>query len=301
VQEQLSPQENTHDHAWIRVLVTGFILYLFGVLILIATGNANLFPTVVLLGSFLVPVTYVAFFYERRHISKLTMPVTGLAFFYGGVLGVMAASILEPIFIRQVNFSTFFVIGVIEEFAKILGVLMIARRWQHDSEMDGLILGAAAGMGFAALESTGYAFSAFLHSGGSLSVTVGVTMLRGLLSPVGHGTWTAILASVLFRETRNNQFRLNRKVIGAYFLVVFLHGLWDGLPGLLSAVFASGLDVFIGQALVGILSLFILWLRWREARRLQIESQSQDENNPDQIDGSSFERYHENTPLSDAG
>ena len=30
------------------------------------TGNPNLFPTVALLGNFLVPVSYVAFFYERR-------------------------------------------------------------------------------------------------------------------------------------------------------------------------------------------------------------------------------------------
>jgi Flp pilus assembly protein TadB len=34
-----------------------------------------------------------------------------------------------------------------------------------------------------------------------------------------------------------------------------------------------GLDVFIGQTLVGGAGLFILWLRWREARRLQMEAQ----------------------------
>src|SRR2546430_5382081 len=47
--------------------------------------------------------------------------------------------------------------------------------------IDGLILGAAVGMGFAAFESTGYAFTAFLLSGGSLSSVVGVTLMRGLL------------------------------------------------------------------------------------------------------------------------
>jgi len=135
--------------------------------------------------------------------------------------------------------------------------------------MDGLILGAAAGMGFAALESNGYAFSAFLASKGSLSATVGVTLLRGLLSPVGHGTWTAILISVLFRESGPKWFRINLKVIGAYLLVVVLHGLWDGLPGLIAVLLSPGIDVFIGQALVGGIGLFILWRRWREARRLQ--------------------------------
>jgi RsiW-degrading membrane proteinase PrsW (M82 family) len=211
----------------------------------------------------------VAFFYDHRHMSRLTVPSIVQGFVYGGVLGVLAASILEPLFIRQLDFVSTFEVGLIEEFVKILGVLVIARRRRHDAEMDGLILGAAAGMGFAALESNGYSFSAFLASGGSLSLAVYVTLLRGVLSPIGHGTWTAILASVLFRESRDGHFRVNFKVIGAYLTVVILHGLWDGLPGVIGAITGSGLDVFIGQSLVGLVGFLFLWWRWREALRLQ--------------------------------
>ncbi len=256
--------------AWWRVLLAGFLFYVIGVVVLGLTLNPNLFPTVVLLGNFLVPVTYVAFFYEHRHLSRLSMPTTAWSFFYGGVLGVFAAALLEPIFIARLNAVTAFKVGLIEEFVKILGVLVIARHRRHDAELDGLILGAAAGMGFAALESNGYAFTAFLRSGGSLSVTVLVTLLRGLLAPVGHGTWTAILASVLFRESAAGRFRLNRKVMGAYLTVAILHGLWDGLPSALLALVASGSDVMIGQSVVGAVGLWILWRRWREARRLQL-------------------------------
>src|SRR5258706_12178882 len=196
-----SQQQGARPHrSWWRVLLIGLLLYIIGIVILVLTGNPNLFPTVVLLGNFLVPVAYVVFFYERRYLSELTLPTTALTFFYGGVLGVFAASLLEPIFIRRLDIVTAFGVGLIEEFAKILGLLLIVRRRRHDSELDGMILGAAAGMGFAALESTGYAFTAFLLSGGSLSATVGMTLLRGLLAPLGHGTWTAILAGVLFRE-----------------------------------------------------------------------------------------------------
>ena len=259
-------------NSWRKVLLSGIGFYVIGLIALILTSNPNLFPTVVMIGSFLIPVTYVAFFYDRRYLSTITLPTIALAFVYGGLLGVFAASILEPLFIRRLDFLTAFGIGLIEEFVKILGVLVIARHRRHDAEMDGLILGAAAGMSFAALESNGYAFSAFLASGGSLSLTVGVTLLRGILSPLGHGTWTAILASVLFRESNNRRFQINLKVIGAYLLVSILHGLWDGLPGLISAIVSSGLDVFIGQSIVGLTGLFILWLRWREAKRLQLEA-----------------------------
>ena len=256
--------------SWWRVLLISLLLYIVGIVILVLTANPNLFPTVVMLGSFMVPITYVVFFYERQHLSRLTPSTVAKSFVYGGVLGVFAASLLEPLFIRRLDLFTTFSVGLIEEFAKILGLLAIVRHQRHDSELDGLLLGAAAGMGFAALESSGYAFTAFLRSGGSLSATVAVTLLRGLLSPVGHGTWTAILAGVLFRESEGGRFRLNRQVLGAYLTVAILHGLWDGLPTFMIFFPLPGLDFFIGQAIVGGLGLFLLWRRWREAKRLQL-------------------------------
>jgi RsiW-degrading membrane proteinase PrsW (M82 family) len=267
--QQVQAQQRQHG-SWWRVLLIGLGLYVIGLAALVLTGNPNLFPTVVMLGNFLVPVTYVAFFYDRRYLSTLTLPATAMGFVYGGVLGVIAAAILEPLLIRNLNFFTMFLVGLIEEFVKIWGVLIVARHRRHNLELDGLILGAAAGMGFAALESSGYAFTSFLESGGSLSATVAVTLLRGILSPVGHGTWTAILASILFREGFAARFRLNWKVLGGYLMVVVLHWLWDGLPALISAFVSSGVDVAIGEAVVGGMGLFILWRRWREGRRLRM-------------------------------
>jgi protease PrsW len=262
-------QETAPRNAWWRLLLTGFGLYVIGILLLVFTGNPNLFPTVGMIGSFIVPAAFVSFLYQRRHLSKLSMPSTGMTFIYGGLLGVFAAATLEPLLVRSLDAPNAFLVGLIEESAKILGVLVIARRLRHDSEIDGVILGAAAGMGFAAFESMGYAFTAFLVSGGSLSSTVVVTLLRGLLSPVGHGTWTAILAGVLFRESGPRRFHVNLKVLIAYLTVVVLHGSWDSLPLTIGAVVSSGIDVFLANLLVGTLGLFLLWRRWREAGRLQ--------------------------------
>jgi RsiW-degrading membrane proteinase PrsW (M82 family) len=264
-------QHTHHVGSWFHVLWVGMILFILGVVIFGITGNPNLFPTVALLGNFLVPVAYVTFFYQRRHLSRVDLPVTARAFLYGGVLGTFAAALLEPIFISSLTPASAFVVGLIEEFAKILGVLVVARNRQHDAEIDGLVLGAAAGMGFAALESTGYAFTAFLESRGSLSALVIVTLLRGVLSPVGHGTWTAILASVLFRESKR-RFRIDADVLRTYLLVVVLHGLWDGLPMVISAFVASESDVFIGQLIVGVAGLLVLRHQWREAVRRETGS-----------------------------
>ncbi|SFM43424.1 Membrane proteinase PrsW, cleaves anti-sigma factor RsiW, M82 family [Methanolobus profundi] len=257
--------------SWLKVFTGGLLLYIFGVFALAATRNTNIFPTVVMLGNFLVPITYVAFFYQRRHLSKLDMPTTAWAFFYGGLLGVLAAATLEPIFLSQHKLYFSFEVGLIEEFAKILGVLIIAKRCSHDSEMDGLILGAASGMGFAALESTGYAFTAFLASDGSLTQTVIITLVRGVIAPIGHGTWTAILVSTMFRESGPRAFHINYKVIGAYLTVAALHGLWNGLPEVLSIFPIPAVNVFTGQVLVAAVGFFLLWRRYEEAKKLQIE------------------------------
>ncbi|MDP4093262.1 MAG: PrsW family glutamic-type intramembrane protease, partial [Bacillota bacterium] len=124
---------------------------------------------------------------------------------------------------------------------------------------------SAAGMGFAAFESTGYAFTAFLQSGGSLSYTVFITLLRGVASPVGHGTWTAILSSVLFRESHADRFIINRRVAGAYVTVILLHGLWDGLPFVISFLPLVH-SVLAGQIIIGIIGLTVLYKRWNEAK-----------------------------------
>lgn len=263
------PRPKTRRNSWKKVLFTGTIFYILLLVAVLLTGNPNLFPSLVMVGNFIVPVTYVTFIYDRRHLSNLTMPTVSKAFLYGGMVGVIGAAYLSPIFTRQLDLGAVLRIGLIEEFAKILGVLLIARHRRHESEMDGLILGAAVGMGFAALESTGYAFTAFLRSSGSVSAAVEVTLLRGLLAPLGHGTWTAILASVLFRESRNGHFRINMQVIGAYLLVSILHGMWNGLSLVLTPNIGLGLGVVTTWIVIGTIGLFVLWIRWREAVRLQ--------------------------------
>jgi protease PrsW len=256
-------------NSWLKVLTSATAFYILLLIALLLTGNPNLFPSLVMVGNFMVPVAYVSFLYERRHFSRLKMPTVSLAFLYGGLVGIIATSFIGPLFVVQFDLGEALAVGLVEEFAKILGVLVIARRRRHDLEMDGLILGAAAGMGFAALESTGYAFTSFLMSSGNISAAVEVTLFRGLLSPLGHGTWTAILASVLFRESKDCCFRVNMHVIGAYLFVSILHAMWNGLSLVLTPVIGLGPGAIITWVVVGFIGLYVLWVRWREAVRSQ--------------------------------
>jgi RsiW-degrading membrane proteinase PrsW (M82 family) len=250
--------------SWWKTILIGIGLYVAGLVALITTGNPVLFPTVVLIGNFLAPVAYVVFFYQRQKLHEAGFGATAMSFVYGGVLGVIAASFLEPLFVQGMNPITAFIVGLIEEFVKILGVFVVVSNRPHDRVRNGVVLGAAAGMGFAALESNGYAFAAFMQSQGSLTATVMVTLLRGVLSPLGHGTWTAILAAALFRESERQDYHFNWHILGAYAIVSVLHGLWNLLPGLAGAILQNSFAGFAAQAVIGAVGLFILWRRWRE-------------------------------------
>jgi 3-hydroxyisobutyrate dehydrogenase len=110
-------------------------------------------------------------------------------------------------------------------------VLMLRQNRGQDSYTmrDGMVLGAAVGFGFAAFDSAGCAFNAlFTNSGLSLLNVVETEVLRGILAPVGHGLWTAILGGALFATAaRHGRPRLTGSAVGFHVLVAALHGLWD--------------------------------------------------------------------------
>jgi protease PrsW len=214
---------------WLRMFLTGLALWLAAVVIIFVTANANLIPTVVLLGSFLVPMTFVAWAFERRETGEITGELIFSTFVTGGVLGVCGASVLES-FLLHPSPWLFFGVGLIEEAVKLVALMVLTRHLRTRSLRDGMILGATVGFGFAAFESAGYAFTAlFSVDGLSLVQLVQTELLRGLLAPVGHGLWTAILGGILFAASRPEHFRITPRVVLAYLGVSILHGLWDSM------------------------------------------------------------------------
>ena len=77
------------SRSWLLVLVAGFGLWVASTLALIATEDDVLLPTVVLLGSFLVPVAVIFWFIDHDRSTALSPRRLLLAFFVAGVLGLM--------------------------------------------------------------------------------------------------------------------------------------------------------------------------------------------------------------------
>jgi RsiW-degrading membrane proteinase PrsW (M82 family) len=221
--------------SWARVFLVGLALWVTTVLVTFGTENVNLIPTIILLGSFLVPVTFVVYAFGRTD-GVITAQRVFTAFIGGGVLGVLGTSILESALLRQPSVLSYVGVGLIEEAIKLAALWALARRLPRYTMRDGMVLGAAVGFGFAALESAGYAFTAlFTESGLSLLNVVETEVLRGVLAPVGHGLWTAILGGALFAtaaRARRARPQLRGPVLGWYLVVVLLHAFWDAASGI---------------------------------------------------------------------
>lgn len=233
------PAEENHQKrhiGWKGIFVTGLVLWVLSVLVTAVTGSLNMIPTVVLLGSFLVPVTAIVWYMDHYSSPIVTGQTVLRALIVGGVLGVLAASLLES-FLLSDGVSVYLGVGLIEELAKLLALLFLARGLARYTIRDGIVLGAAVGFGFAALESSGYALNSLIVQQGSqiffsLENLVFTELLRGILAPLGHGLWTAILGGVLFAASGRGHLRFTRGVFGTYIGVSLLHALWDSMRGI---------------------------------------------------------------------
>nr|WP_202539026.1 PrsW family intramembrane metalloprotease [Streptomyces sp. SID8379] len=225
----------------------GLALWVLTAIVTYATKNTTLLPTLIMLGSFLVPATFVLWAYER-HGRDLGVNLILGCFLVGGILGVLGASVMEYYLVHP-SVWMFVAVGLIEEAVKLLALMYVLHRHPRISGLRaGLILGATVGFGFAAFESAGYAFNAAVTMKGiDLRSLLETEVLRGLLAPFGHGLWTAISGAVLLSFRRpNGRYRFTAPVILTYLGVSLLHALWDSMHGiaiwLVARLTTSGLD-----------------------------------------------------------
>lgn len=301
-QPEAAPHPHHHHGWWWKTLLTGLALWILTIVVTIVTGNTNLIPTLILLGSFLVPFCVVLFAIERVSGSVSSLQLV-LAFFIGGIFGVLGASLLE-VNLHQ-SYWLYLLVGLIEELVK--GILLVIIGWRvvPKTATQGALLGATVGAGFAAFESAGYAFNAAITARGIDLVSLLQTeVLRAILAPVGHVLWTAVLGAVLFGAARGrDRFRFSIWVLVTYVGVAILHGLWDSASDLaaviallangraveelttaggLSAQTASAVTALAGILYIvvlivvaagGILTLWLVLRHYRRAERLRAVEQ----------------------------
>jgi len=148
------------------------------------------------LAALVIPVVFLVYVDSRTpafDVSLLALLLCGLL---GGVIGVVIAGLGEADALRHLGVLPTVLVGLIEEAAKLvvpLAVLLFTR--YRATTSNGLVVGVAVGVGFAVLETMGYGFTVLLSSHGNLATVEAVLLIRGLLSPAGHATWTGLAAA----------------------------------------------------------------------------------------------------------
>ena len=235
-----------------RIFLLGLVAYIVVAEVLLLTQNLHMVPLELLLASALIPAVFVIFCFEQNAFVDMPFGVVSITFMSGAILGLTIAAILEPLLLPPtlssssvIPFTAALLIALCEESAKVVSVLWFLRDKRLRSELDGLILGAAAGMGFAALETAGYGFVAFLtgfanslssNPSTAIAIDAGLNqmnhslILRMALAVFGHGVWTAIVCAAIWRDRGRSTFRLTFGVILAFSIAVMLHALWDWAP-----------------------------------------------------------------------
>jgi len=194
---------------------------------LAATTTQQLFVYGALLCGALIAPTLFLTYIRRSQLLAARPAALAMTCLFAAVLGLPLAMFIE----RQMGtgpgqLGSAFAIAVIEELAKILGVLWLLGRSPLRFRMDGILYGAAAGMGFAALENALYAVARLT----AVDDMLAVLFARSLLSPFGHGAWTALVCAAIWREKGAHAPRPSWHVIAAFGTAVLLHATWDWRP-----------------------------------------------------------------------
>lgn len=237
--------------------------------------NIKLIPGLIFVGSFAVPMSTLVFFLEMNVPRNISIFRIIQLLFVGGVASIIVALIF---FSRLDFFSSFLgasAAGIIEESAKVLIVaLLLGRTTRYHWILNGLLLGAAIGTGFAAFESSGYAFEAMLRAD---NVYVGVAniVLRGISAPFTHIVWTANSAAALWLVKGNRPFSWDMLKAPAFLRVfissVLIHMCWDAPFGLIPLPLVIDLKFVI----LGVLG-WVICLRLVQAGLQQLNKARQD-------------------------
>tara|TARA_B100000900_G_scaffold383600_1_gene371661 strand:+ start:293 stop:1336 length:1044 start_codon:yes stop_codon:yes gene_type:complete len=226
----------TYPKPWLffRLIIASLVLFYGFVFAYYEFKNANLLPGLIFTGSFAIPISTVFLFFELNIRKNVPLWQVMRLVLFGGILSLIFSLILfeNTDFLNDSMGAS--VAGVVEEPAKLAALVVLMRgKRNFPYILNGLLMGAAVGCGFAAFESAGYALRyGFAFFGvPNISGIVNIIQLRGLLSPFAHIVWTAVAGAALWRVMRGRKFDFEfckKKEFYAPFLsVVTCHAVWN--------------------------------------------------------------------------
>ncbi|WP_160689135.1 PrsW family intramembrane metalloprotease [Clostridium sp. C2-6-12] len=209
-----------------------FILFTFTFIALVTLlrvfRNVLAFPGIIFIGAFIIPFTLLIFFWEVNAPRNVNIFDVVKIFFIGGVSSLLITMVLSRIvIIGEIDYYGAFMVGFIEETGKLIVVAYYLRGSKRKYILNGLLVGAAVGAGFAVFETAGYVFA----YGYEIPVMMKIIYMRGALAFGGHIVWAAMCGASLAMVKEDDRLRIkhitNLEFFKYYIIAVILHAVWD--------------------------------------------------------------------------
>lgn len=253
---ELKDVDTRFPKPWVffRMLSCSVLLYVAFLFLYGLFGNTKMLPAQLVIGAVAVPASVLCLFFEMNVVRNVSVYRVTRFVLVGGMISFLYSLF---IYLFQSDEASIFWAGPIEELGKLLAMIVIAEGsgrlrssnllgiiglpfdWlvgkgvapgkQYQWTLNGLLFGAAVGVGFAAFETMGYAFEALIGEGvGSMQGTI---FVRGILSPFAHVVWSAICGGALWSVRGADEWRWKKlfhlRLLLFFGMASFLHGLWD--------------------------------------------------------------------------
>lgn len=230
---RLSEVSKDWPHPWLysRVFFVLFAAFFLLWICIDLFGGVLAVPGLFTIGSFMVPLTTLVLFMEVNVWRNISFFKMMSIFFIGGCASLVATLFLFSFFdVREMSFVSAAITGCVEELGKLTIIYLFMKRMKKVNILNGLLIGASIGAGFAAFESAGYAM---FYSRGDFHEMMNIIFLRGFLTPGGHVTWAAITGAALAIAANSQNGIVSSSILkSTQFLRLFcipivLHAIWD--------------------------------------------------------------------------
>lgn len=255
-----TPKESTLTDSWpkpwlfSRVFLMCIITFALLYICFIYFANINALPGMVFLGALAVPISFLVFFMEVNVPRNISFYEVLKVFFIGGGASLVVTLILFTFISpgETLDYVGATIVGVVEEVAKFAVVAYFVKKNNEvNYVLNGILIGAAVGAGFATFETAGYILRFGLEGG--IALMMEVLWVRALLAPGGHVAWAAISGGALLLVKRDKPFNLSqltdKKFLGFFLLTIVLHSVWD-------------MPIYIGNSSLPILQIILTIAAW---------------------------------------
>lgn len=222
-----------------RVFVALGITFLVLWILTNVFGNDKAVPGMIFIGALTVPITGLIFFFESNAFKNISIFDVMKMFFIGGVFSLLSTMILynfvtfseESQYYGVMTIRDAFLVGLVEEMGKAVIVILFVNYLKTNKILNGLLIGAAVGAGFAVFETAGYILEYGLSSYDALGTMTDIIFLRGWSSLGGHLVWAAIVGAAAVIAKGEHQFEwsniVDKRFLFFFFSSVILHCIWD--------------------------------------------------------------------------